>query len=119
MPAKVKKRAQRKQQLRDSEYYLSKRELKNLIGAAPNFRDRTLIKLMAVTGMRRFEVRDLELSDIDFRRRIIHIREGKGGKNETSPARLNSWPISGTWSGAGNVGWSSRAIAALRLICLR
>jgi integrase/recombinase XerC len=80
----AKKRPSQKQQLKDSEYTLTSRELKKLIGAAPNLRDRTLIKLLAVTGLRRFEIRDLDLRDIDFKNRILHI-VGKGDKERDVP----------------------------------
>ena len=71
MATNPKKRPPQKQQLKDSEYALTPRQLKKLIGAAPNLRDRTLIKLLAVTGLRRFEIRNLDLRDIDFRNRIL------------------------------------------------
>jgi len=73
MSTNAKKRPPQKQQLKDSEYALTPRQLKKLIGAAPNLRDRTLIKLLAVTGLRRFEVRNLDLRDVDFENRILHI----------------------------------------------
>lgn len=84
MAAKGPQRILQKQQLKDSEYTLTPRELKKLIGAAPNLRDQTLIKLLAVTGMRRFEVRDLDLRDIDFPNRILHL-VGKGDKERDIP----------------------------------
>ena len=84
MSTNAKKRPPQKQQLKDSEYALTPRQLKKLIGAAPNLRDRTLIKLLAVTGLRRFEVRNLDLRDVDFSNRILHI-VGKGDKERDIP----------------------------------
>ena len=84
MSTNAKKRPPQKQQLKDSEYALTPRQLKKLIRAAPNLRDRTLIKLLAVTGMRRFEVRNLDLRDVDFKNRILHI-VGKGDKERDIP----------------------------------
>lgn len=75
----------KKPQLKDSEYHLSKLELKKLIHAAPSFRDRCILKTFAQTGIRRFELVNLDIRDIDFDRRLIHIREGKGDKERTIP----------------------------------
>jgi len=36
--------------------------------------------------MRRFKSANLDVRDIDFERRLIDIREGKGGKAQTIPA---------------------------------
>lgn len=75
----------RKTQLKDSEYHLTKREVQKLINAAESFRDRCIIKMFAQTGIRRFELRNLDVRDLDVERRLIHIREGKGGKSRTIP----------------------------------
>ena len=66
-----------------SEYYLKPHEIKKLIYACDNFRDRCIIKLLAYTGMRREEIRELDIQDIDFERRRIQIRMGKGQKDRT------------------------------------
>ena len=71
--------------LKDSEFHLSKREIQKLIHAAPTFRDRCAIKTLAHTAMRRFELRDLDVRDLDFERHLIHIRAGKGDKPRTLP----------------------------------
>jgi len=75
-----------KQQLKDSEYHLSRQDIKKVINAALHFRDRCILKTFAQTAMRRFELVNLDVRDIDFERRLIHIREGKGGKARTIPA---------------------------------
>jgi len=36
--------------------------------------------------MRKSELDDLDVRDIDFERRLIHIREGKGGKERMIPS---------------------------------
>ena len=74
-----------KPQLKDSEYHLSKHELRKLVNAAPSFRDRCILKTFAQTAIRRFELINLDIRDVDFDRRVIHIREGKGGKERTIP----------------------------------
>ena len=68
-------------QQKSSHYSLKPAEIKKLIFSCKNFRNRCLIKLMAYTGMRRAEVKDLDIQDLDFERRRIHIRSGKGGKS--------------------------------------
>ena len=75
----------KKYQLKDSEYHLSKRDLRKLIHAAESFRDRCILKTLAMTAVRRFELANLDIRDIDFERRRLYIREGKGGKERTIP----------------------------------
>ena len=51
--------------------------------------DNRLIKLMATflfnTGLRISECRNLKLDDLDFKERIIHVRQGKGKKDRVVP----------------------------------
>jgi len=74
-----------KQQLKDSEYHLSSQEIKKIIHAASSFRDRCILKTFSQTAIRRFELANLDIRDIDFERKLVHIREGKGGKARTLP----------------------------------
>lgn len=74
-----------KSQLKNSEYHLTPAEIKKVIYAAKSFRDRSLIKTLAQTGMRRAEVANIDVRDIDFDKNLIQIREGKGGKSRTVP----------------------------------
>ncbi len=74
-----------KQQLKDSEYHRSKRNIKKIINAARSFRDRCIIKILAEITIRWFELADLDIRDVDFEHRLIYIREGKGGKSRTIP----------------------------------
>jgi len=39
--------------------------------------------------MRRFELANLDVRGLDFERRLVYIREGKGGKARTIPASGN------------------------------
>ena len=59
---------------RESVYYLTRDEIKKIIVCSPSLRDRTIIKILARTGMRRGELRDLEVRDVDFDKRRIYIR---------------------------------------------
>ena len=74
-----------KPQLKDSEYHLSRHELKKLINAAVSFRDRCILKTFAQTAVRRFELINLDIRDVDFERQLLHIREGKGDKPRSIP----------------------------------
>ncbi len=48
-------------------------------------RDRAMLELFYSTGMRRMELANLSLYDIDFNREIIFIKEGKGRKDRVVP----------------------------------
>lgn len=74
-----------KHQLKDSEYHLSPAETKKIVYAAKNFRDRCLLKTLAYTAIRRAELADLDVKDVDFEKKTIEIREGKGDKSRTIP----------------------------------
>ena len=75
----------KKQQLKDSEFHLSPTDIKKAINAAKTFRDRCILKTFAQTGLRRFELASLDVRDLDFERKLVHIQEGKGGKARTIP----------------------------------
>ena len=68
------------QQQQAADYYLKPSEIKKLVYACADFRDRCLIKLLAYSGMRREELQQLDIQDVDFERRRIQIRSGKGSK---------------------------------------
>ena len=64
---------------------LSKEEVKRMIDAATSLLHRTLLMTLYSTGMRRAELTRLKVSDIDSNRMVIHIRQGKGGKDRDVP----------------------------------
>ncbi len=59
--------------------------MKKLIVAAPNFRDRCVVKALFWFGLRREELVELDIRDIDFERRRITVRMGKGEKTRVIP----------------------------------
>src|SRR5271167_559579 len=61
---------------------LSQDEVSRLIEAADSGFDRILLMTLYATGARRAEVARLKVSDIDSQRMIIHIRGGKGRKDD-------------------------------------
>ncbi|MGA2963859.1 MAG: site-specific integrase [Candidatus Korobacteraceae bacterium] len=60
---------------------LSPEEVARLIDAAAFPFHRILLMTLYATGARRAEAARLKISDIDNKRMIVHIREGKGGKD--------------------------------------
>ena len=64
---------------------LSPSEVTRLIAAAANLRHRTILMALYSTGMRRAELCHLRTQDIDKERMVIHIRQGKGGKDREVP----------------------------------
>ena len=60
---------------------LSQEEVARLIDAADTPFHRILLMTLYATGARRAEAAHLKVSDIDSQRMVVHIREGKGGKD--------------------------------------
>jgi integrase/recombinase XerD len=73
------------QQMRPSAYHLRQSDIRKLILAATNFRDRILIKALWWLGLRRHELVALDIRDIDFERKRVTVRAGKGGKTRVVP----------------------------------
>lgn len=70
---------------KESEFYLSRREIERIVYAASNSRDRCILKLLWKTGIWRAEVSGLDVRDVDAARHLLHIREGKGAKARLVP----------------------------------
>ncbi len=75
----------KKQQQKPSQFALKQREVQKLINAAPTYRDRCLIRVLADTGMRRAELAALDIRDVDFENLRLSIRAGKGDKQRIVP----------------------------------
>lgn len=54
-------------------------------GSRRGVRDRAILELLSVYGLRSSEVADLRLGDIDWRREIIHLRRAKGCRPQEMP----------------------------------
>lgn len=69
---------------------LSHAEIERMIAATPNEKHKRIIALAYGAGLRVSEVRDLVVRDIDFDRKCIHIKCGKGAKDRMTilPERL-------------------------------
>jgi integrase/recombinase XerD len=66
-------------------YYLSIDEVNKIISAAKNLKERVVLKILARTGMRRFELCQLRVQDVDFNHKSIYIPSGKGDKPRSVP----------------------------------
>ena len=73
-----------KQQMKASAYHLKPADVKKLVIAAITFRDRCVIKTLWWLGLRRQELVDFDIRDIDFERKRVTVR-GKGDKERIVP----------------------------------
>ena len=64
---------------------LSVEEVGQLIDAAGNLQQRAMLMVLYGTGMRRTEVSQLKVRNIDSRRMIIRVERGKGGHDRDLP----------------------------------
>jgi len=64
---------------------LSQEEVTQLIDAASDLSHRAMLMTLYSTGLRRSEMVRLKVSDIDSRRRVIHVHLGKGSKDRDVP----------------------------------
>ena len=81
---------------------LTKREIRKLLTApdtktARGMRDRAVIELLYSTGVRRGELEDLALYDIDLAARQIIVREGKGKKDRILPVTKKAAEVIGRY----------------------
>ena len=60
---------------------LSQEEVARLIASAQNLMHRAMLMMLYATGLRRAELCHLKVSDIDSQRMVIHVRQGKGGRD--------------------------------------
>jgi integrase/recombinase XerD len=94
---------------------LSIDDVTRLINAAHSLSHRTMLMVLYSTGMRNAELRHLQVADIDSRRILIHIRQGKGGRDRFVPLSATllvtlreyyRWMRPKTWLFPGTVdGW--------------
>lgn len=64
---------------------LSSEEVRQMIDAASNLFHRAILMTLYSTGMRRAELTHLKIGDVDSKRMVIHILQGKGGKDRDVP----------------------------------
>lgn len=79
---------------------LSREEMARLIEASSGLYQRTLLTVLYGTGMRRAEIARLKIADIDSQRMVVHVVNGKGGKDRDlplSPALLETLRVYWRW----------------------
>jgi len=64
---------------------LSPEEVRRMIEGTTNPMHRTLLMVLYGTGVRRTELSLLKVADIDSKRMVIHIRQGKGSRDRDVP----------------------------------
>jgi len=64
---------------------LSKEEIKLILNAQKNIKHKTMLSLIYSCGLRRSELLNLKLTDIDSKRGLVIIRQGKGKKDRITP----------------------------------
>jgi integrase len=60
---------------------LTKEEISKMIHCLRNVKHRAMLMTLYGTGMRNDELRNLKAEDIDSKRMVIHIRNGKGNRD--------------------------------------
>jgi site-specific recombinase XerD len=64
---------------------LSQEEVSRLIDATGNLMHRAMVMTLYATGVRRAELCRLKVADIDSGRMVLHIQQGKGGRDRDVP----------------------------------
>jgi len=64
---------------------LSRCEVKQLLKTPKLLKHRLVLAMLYGCGLRCFELRNLQLKDLDFDRKMLHIRQGKGRKDRYVP----------------------------------
>lgn len=69
----------------------SKEEISRILNSTRNNKHKLLLWMIYSCGLRRSEVTNIKLSDIDRDRNILHIREAKGGVDRIVPVSEKVW----------------------------
>ena len=76
---------ERPKQPRILPHVLSKEEVKAILQAHKNSKHRTMLSLIYACGLRRSELLNLKLTDVDSKRGMLRINQGKGAKDRVVP----------------------------------
>ena len=72
---------------------LSQEEVISIFEALENIKHRTMLMLIYSAGLRRSEMLNLRIGDVDYHRNIVFIRGGKGHKDRQSVLSQNLIPL--------------------------
>ena len=64
---------------------LSKEDVAKLLGSSENIKHRAMLSLIYSCGLRRGELINMQITDIDSKRNVINIRRAKGDKDRIVP----------------------------------
>jgi site-specific recombinase XerD len=64
---------------------LSKQEVKRLLKTPHLLKHRLVLSMLYGCGLRRFELANVKIQDVDLDRKVLHVREGKGRKDRYVP----------------------------------
>ena len=64
---------------------LSKEEIKQILNAHSNLKHKAMLSLIYSCGLRRSELLNLKIADIDSKRNLVIIRQAKGKKDRIAP----------------------------------
>jgi len=87
---------------------LSPEEVVRFLAAVPNLKNRVALTAAYAAGLRVSEVARLKIADIDSRRMVIRVEEGKGGKSlpRRRPGTATSCSRRSCWAScAGIISW--------------
>ncbi len=68
---------------------LSKEEVKKILNAHSNIKHKTMLSLIYSCGLRRSELLNLKPNEIDSKRNVVIIKQGKGKKDRIAPLSPN------------------------------
>jgi integrase/recombinase XerD len=72
---------------------LSKDEIKSILAAPVNLKHRSLLSLIYACGLRRSEILNLSVDDIDSSRGVVCIMQSKGKKDRLVPIVQRVWRV--------------------------
>jgi len=64
---------------------LSKEDVSSILMATQNIKHRAMLSLIYACGLRRSELLNMQITDIDSKRKVINIRHAKGNKDRIVP----------------------------------
>lgn len=76
---------ERPKQPRILPHVLPKEEVKAILQAHQNIKHRAMLSLIYACGLRRGELLNLKITDIDSKRQMLHVHQGKGAKDRVVP----------------------------------